>query len=175
MVTHRSRLPVFDDPQDALTNINRLAGAHYLIRVGPRAELACAARTSEAVKDAEILVLRHEVTVLRQHNPRPTLSWVNRALLSAPSRLLPVDLRRLRLVSPDFAPAGRSPDRDHSSDPAGPRLLRASTPSNTPSTHVSVIMVVRDRHRWVVAFGYHYGHPHLFHPEATVMLDRIRP
>ncbi len=60
--------------------------------------LALLAR-SDAAKDVEILVLRHELAILRR-NPRPALTWIDRAFLSALSRLLPTQLRRLRLVSP---------------------------------------------------------------------------
>jgi hypothetical protein len=45
-------------------------------------------------------VLRHKIAVLRRHNPRPTLSGVDRAFLSALNKLRPHPLRRLRLVSP---------------------------------------------------------------------------
>ena len=71
----------------------------YLMLARVLSWLALLART-DATKDAEILVLRHEVAVLRRHTPRPRLSWVDRALLSALSRLLPPPLRQLRLVSP---------------------------------------------------------------------------
>ena len=55
---------------------------------------------SDASKDAEILVLRHEVAVLRRTNQHPALTWVDRAFLGAVARLLPTQLRRLRLVTP---------------------------------------------------------------------------
>jgi putative transposase len=55
---------------------------------------------SDKAKDAEILALRHEVAVLRRTNHRPTLTWIDRAFLSALARLLPTHLRQLRLVSP---------------------------------------------------------------------------
>ena len=63
---------------------------HWLLLLG---------RTSSS-KNIELLVLRHEVAVLRRTNPRPRLDWADRALFAALLRRLPAVLRDHRLVTP---------------------------------------------------------------------------
>ena len=59
--------------------------------------LACSA----ASKDAELLVQRHEVAVLRRQNRRPKLKWADRGGTRSPGAAAPRPLQMSRLVTPD--------------------------------------------------------------------------
>ncbi len=72
----------------------------YLIFQHVLGLLVLMGRTS-TTKDIELLVLRHEVAVLRRTNPRPRLEWADRAVFAALVRRLPRVLRGHRLVTPD--------------------------------------------------------------------------
>jgi hypothetical protein len=71
----------------------------YLVFLCLAGWMALLAR-SLASKDADLLVRRQEIAVLRRQNPRPRLGWADRAELAALARLLPVPLPMSRLATP---------------------------------------------------------------------------
>ncbi len=56
---------------------------------------------SEALKDLEIVVLRHELAILRRNTRRPAITAIDRLFLSAASRLLPRARWRSFIVTPE--------------------------------------------------------------------------
>jgi putative transposase len=128
-------------------------------------------RTS-ATKDVELLVLRHEVAVLRRTNPRPRMDWADRAVFAALVRRLPRALRCRRVVAPDTIlrwhrrlvrrrwtypnRTGRPPIDD------GLAVLMVGMAQENPrwgyvrvGREALIVRVgVRDRHRWSVAAGW---------------------
>ena len=71
----------------------------YLLMVRSSGWLALLAR-SDTSKDVEMLVLRHEIAILRRQVARPKPHWADRAVIAALVRLLPRHLRLHRIVTP---------------------------------------------------------------------------
>jgi hypothetical protein len=71
----------------------------YRLLVTVLSWLVLLARSSSA-KDVEILALRHEVAVLRRTNLRPRMSWADRAVLAALTRIMSKGLRARQIVPP---------------------------------------------------------------------------
>jgi hypothetical protein len=106
----------------------------------PRSGLLSA--RSSASKNAEILILRHEVAVLRRSSPKPGIDWVDRAVLATLVRILPKGVAG----APDrhagntvaLAPAHGHQEVDSAEAPGRPPLAEL------------IVKLARDNPRWGV-------------------------
>ena len=76
---------------------------------------------SDTANEIEILVLRHQLAVLRRRTPRPQIRWSDRAVIAALTRLLPACRRRGLLVTPATILRGTAASSAAAGPPRAPR------------------------------------------------------
>ncbi|WP_045877970.1 integrase core domain-containing protein [Pseudofrankia sp. DC12] len=115
--------------------------------------LALFARSS-ASKDAEILLLRHELVVLRRQVARPRLTWADRAVFAALARLLPRASWPVLPVRPEtILRWHRQLARRHWTQP----YRRVGRPSTAAEVRALVLRLARENPPW----GYRRVHGEL--------------
>src|SRR5262245_57543609 len=88
-------------PRDAdLGRIGRMVFSFLYISVRALLGALVRSRRGLSAKDIELLVLRHELEILRRQVVRPKLGLVDRALLAAAACHLPRSSRAMLLVTP---------------------------------------------------------------------------
>src|SRR6266498_1991085 len=103
-VTSRYRLTKGYDPSPVAClrrRRSRVVWSFAYLALRRALELVLLCCRSADAKEIEILVLRHELAVLRRQHPRPRLQPTDRALLAALSRLLPRARWPVFLVRPE--------------------------------------------------------------------------
>lgn len=102
-------------------------------------------RQDEADKDLEILVLRHQVAVLRRQVKRPILRASDRAFLAAASRVLPREKWESFPVRPEPCSGGTGSSLEGSERS---RTTRRARPALDPEVRELILRVARENPRW---------------------------
>src|SRR6185312_692673 len=87
---------------------------------------------SDAAKEIEILLLRHQLAVLQRRRPRPRINWTHRAVIASLARLLPAPRRRGLLVTPATILRRVGHGRGCPWPARGRALIRADAAATTP-------------------------------------------
>jgi putative transposase len=107
-------------------------------------QLAALRCRSNDFKELEIVVLRHEVAILRRRTHRPAMTWVDRLFLAAASRLLPRARWRSFIITPATLLAWRR-------RLVAKRWTYARPPGRPPirrEIRALVLRLARDNPRW---------------------------